>query len=182
MERLQPAWRLACTETSIARNAGAAAGAEFDEGAAMGAVFGLFGVYARFALALATDAALDAGQGFDALRVDWLAAHFAEDGGLPVALLPVAIVVLRCVVVRGAEPLHFAEWAGHSRGGLREEHANEVVVWVGIAAEQADDLQACDGILAAADGPPAAVATGEFAGKHGVAPAGIVDQKWVARP
>ena len=79
----------------------------------MGAVLGLFFRDAGFAIALAGDAAFDAGEGFDSLGRDRLAADFAEDGRLPVVIVGPR---RRGSWSTAWSSLFFAERAGHSRG------------------------------------------------------------------
>ena len=64
------------------------------------------------------------------------------------------------------QPLFLADRAGHPRGGFDEQRREQLVVRVGIAAQEADDPQPADRIVAAADGSPVAIAADEFAGRH----------------
>ena len=157
----QPARRLAGAEPLVARDAAAAADANFDERTALRAVFRLVVCeLAGFRFSLTGRAALRAGNRFQPLGSNRLAADFAQHGRLPVV---VVIVDRSAGVARAASPCRSGT---SSAARLRPTARPAVLVRIRLAAQQADQPQPRDGVVAAADGSPAAIAAGELVRKH----------------
>ena len=157
---LQSARWLAGAYAIVASDATPAADADFDERPAIRAVVRFKLVQsASFGFALAGSAALRAENRFEAFGVNRLAAHFAENRGLP--------IVDRIIERRtGRQAFLLAQRTCHPRRGFDQQLGDYLTVRLAVAPQKADDAQPGNRVVAAADGPPMAVSTVELVGEH----------------
>jgi hypothetical protein len=159
---LQPARRLAGANAFVARDAQTSAYANFDKCAAMRAVIGLnFVELSGLGLRGTRGAPLCFRNCFQSLGRYRSATDFAQDGCLPVA-------EFFCQFLRWArkERLLFANRTGHLKSRVDEQRFHKFIFRLPFAAQFANDSQPRNGIIAATDGPPAAVSAREFVGNH----------------